>query len=137
MARLTTTVVALACVLAGAWLSGVHGALGASPRPVDRSALAIPDGPVGPGEKHCLCKAADCGTQVTVYIHAKIRFCNCSTGVADDAELDRVSDFELIGNHAAPQGPGRPISVAWMKGRSRPFDAKGAMGADCRRFRLA
>ncbi|MGB9366320.1 MAG: hypothetical protein WCE79_09935 [Xanthobacteraceae bacterium] len=75
------------------------------------------------------CRAADCGTQVTVYIRAKIGFCNCSTGVADDEELDRISDFELIGSHATPQGPGRPITVAWMKGRSRPFDAEGAMGA--------
>ncbi len=75
------------------------------------------------------CRAADCGTLVTVYIRAKIGFCNCTTGVADDEELDRISDFELIGGQAAPQGPGRPISVAWMKGRSRPFDTEGAMGA--------
>src|SRR4051812_31667482 len=38
------------------------------------------------------CKAADCGAEVTVYIRAKIGFCNCSTGVADDEELDRISD---------------------------------------------
>ena len=37
------------------------------------------------------CKAADCGTAVTVYVRAKIGFCNCSTGVADDEELDRIS----------------------------------------------
>ena len=75
------------------------------------------------------CRAADCGTQVTVYIRAKIGFCNCSTGVADDEELDRISDFDLIGTQAKPQLPGKPIAVAWMKGRSRPFDAEGAMGA--------
>jgi hypothetical protein len=75
------------------------------------------------------CKAADCGTQITVYVRAKIGFCNCSTGVADDEELDRISDFELIGNQATPQSAGRPITVAWMKGRSRAFNAEGAMGA--------
>jgi hypothetical protein len=75
------------------------------------------------------CKAADCGTQITVYVRAKIGFCNCSTGVADDEELDRISDFELIGNQATPQSPGRPIAVAWMNGRSRAFNAEGAMGA--------
>ena len=129
MARLTTMVVALACVLAGAWLSGVHGALGASPRPVwTEVPWPFPMDQWGHG-KAFACKAADCGTQVTVYIRAKIGFCNCSTGVADDAELDRISDFELIGSQAAPRAPGRPISVAWMKGRSRPFDAEGAMGA--------
>ena len=75
------------------------------------------------------CKAADCGMQVTVYIRAKVGFCNCSTGVADDEELDRISDFDLLGNQASAQGAGRPITVAWMKGRSRPFNAEGAMGA--------
>jgi hypothetical protein len=75
------------------------------------------------------CKAADCGTQVTVYIRAKIGFCNCSTGVADDEELDRISDFDLVGNRTAAQAPGHPIAVAWMKGRSRPFDAEGLRGA--------
>jgi hypothetical protein len=79
--------------------------------------------------KAFVCKAADCGTAVTVLIRAKVGFCNCSTGVADDEELDRVSDFELIGNQAKPQGPGRPIAVGWMKGRSRTFNVTGALGA--------
>ena len=72
------------------------------------------------------CKAADCGTEVTVYIRAKIGFCNCSTGVADDEELDRISDFDLLGNQLTAQGPGQPIAVAWMKGRSRAFSVGGA-----------
>ena len=67
------------------------------------------------------CKAADCGTEVTVYIRAKIGFCNCTTGVSDDEELDRISDFELLGDKLSALGPGRPIAVAWMKGRSRAF----------------
>ena len=50
------------------------------------------------------CKAATCGTEVTIYIRAKIGFCNCSTGVADDEELDRISDFDLLGNQ---QGMGQ------------------------------
>ena len=44
------------------------------------------------------CKAADCGTEVNLYIRAKIGFCNCTTGVADDDELDRISDFDLLGD---------------------------------------
>jgi hypothetical protein len=67
------------------------------------------------------CKAADCGAEVTVYVRAKIGFCNCSTGVADDEELDRISDFDLFGNNLTAIAPGRPITVAWMKGRSRAF----------------
>src|SRR5208282_5616774 len=67
------------------------------------------------------CNAADCGAEVSVYIRAKIGFCNCTTGVSDDAELDRISDFDLFEQAAAPLAPGREISVAWMKGRSRMF----------------
>src|SRR2546421_11492218 len=43
--------------------------------------------------KTFVCRAADCGAQVTVYLRAKIGFCNCTAGVADDEELDRISDF--------------------------------------------
>jgi hypothetical protein len=67
------------------------------------------------------CSAADCGTEVSVYIRAKIGFCNCATGVSDDAELDRIGDLDLFEQAAAPLAPGREISVAWMKGRSRMF----------------
>jgi len=75
------------------------------------------------------CKAADCGEQINLYVRAKIGFCNCATGVADDEELDRISDFDLIGGRASTQAPGHPIAVAWMKGRSRPFTAEGISGA--------
>jgi hypothetical protein len=67
------------------------------------------------------CKAADCGTEVEFYVRAKIGFCNCTTGVADDEELERLSDFSLMGEKIANLGAGRPISVAWMKGRSRSY----------------
>src|ERR1041384_6838874 len=71
------------------------------------------------------CRAADCGAEVTVYIRAKIGFCNCSTGVADDEELDRISDFDLLGDQLTAQGPGQPVTLAWMKGRSRAFTIWG------------
>jgi hypothetical protein len=74
------------------------------------------------------CKAADCGTDVALYLRPKIGFCNCQTGVADDEELDRVSDLELLGSESSPRGPGRPILVHWMKGRSRDY-AVGAPSA--------
>ena len=40
------------------------------------------------------CSPADCGTEVKLYVRPKIGFCNCATGVADDAELDRVGDLD-------------------------------------------
>jgi hypothetical protein len=67
------------------------------------------------------CKAADCGAEVNLYIRAKIGFCNCTTGVADDDELERLSDFLLVGNQLSAMGQGQPITVAHMKGRSRPY----------------
>jgi hypothetical protein len=79
--------------------------------------------------KTFVCRAADCGTQVTVYLRAKIGFCNCTTGVADDEELDRISDFDLFDNQLTAQGPGQPITVAWMQGRSRAFSIGGAQRA--------
>jgi hypothetical protein len=67
------------------------------------------------------CGAADCGVDVNFYIRAKIGFCNCATGVSDDDELDRLSDFSLMGEKPSVLGPGHPIRVAWMKGRSRSY----------------
>jgi hypothetical protein len=67
------------------------------------------------------CAAADCGAEVNFYIRAKIGFCNCTTGVSDDNELDRLSDFSLMGEQRSVLGPGHPIRVAWMNGRSRSY----------------
>jgi hypothetical protein len=67
------------------------------------------------------CKAADCGIDVNLYLRPKIGFCNCQTGVADDEELDRVGDVDLVGSTKSALGPGRPITVHWMKGRSRGY----------------
>src|SRR6266487_3737304 len=67
------------------------------------------------------CKAADCGTDVKLYLRAKLGSCNRTTGVADDADLDRMSDFDLVGGEVSPLGAGRPISIAWMKGRSLAY----------------
>ena len=75
------------------------------------------------------CKAADCGAQVDVYLRAKIGFCDCVNGVADDNELDRLTDFSLMGGHVETLGSGHPIAVGWMKGRSRAYAITGRVGA--------
>jgi hypothetical protein len=67
------------------------------------------------------CTAADCGAEINLYIRAKLGFCNCTTGVSDDDELNRLSDFSLIGDRFSFLGPGHPITVAWMKDRSRSY----------------
>jgi len=72
------------------------------------------------------CKAGDCAREVNLYLRAKIGFCNCATGVADDEELDRVGDVDLVGGESSALGPGRPITVHWMKGRSRGYTVGAA-----------
>jgi hypothetical protein len=63
----------------------------------------------------------DCGAETKLYLRAKLGFCNCSTGVADDAELDRVGDLELLSDKFKGLSDGQPIKVGWMNGRSRPY----------------
>jgi hypothetical protein len=72
------------------------------------------------------CKAANCGIDVDLYLRPKIGFCNCQTGVADDEELDRVGDVDLVGAKISALGTGRPIMVHWMKGRSRGYAVSAA-----------
>src|SRR5262245_60445904 len=67
------------------------------------------------------CKAADCGTEIKLYLRAKLGSCNCTTGVAAADDLDRMSDFELVGGEVSPLGAGRPVRIAWMNGRSRAY----------------
>jgi len=70
------------------------------------------------------CKAADCGSEVQLYLRAKIGFCNCARAI-DDEMVDRVDDFDLLANGRQPLGPGRAIDVHSMKGRSRSYAVRG------------
>ena len=54
---------------------------------------------------------------MNLYLRAKIGFCNCVSAI-DDEEVDRVGDVDLVGGERAELGPGRPIDVRWMKGRT-------------------
>lgn len=91
-------------------------------------AWPFPNDPWGKG-KSFRCKAADCGVEVTLYLRAKIGLCNCTTGIADDDDLDRMGDTVLLGE-VSPLGSGHPISIASMKGRSRAYklNSRGALG---------
>src|SRR5246127_4936108 len=65
------------------------------------------------------CKAADCGTDVNLYLRAKIGFCNCTTGVSDDDELSRVGDIGIIGGEGSTPAAGRAGQGGGVKGRRR------------------
>jgi hypothetical protein len=67
------------------------------------------------------CAAADCGVEVSLYIRPKIGFCNCDTGVADEAELDRVGDLELFSPKFVGLNRADDIRVGWMRGLSRVY----------------
>jgi hypothetical protein len=75
------------------------------------------------------CRSTDCGADMELYLRAKLGFCNCTTGVADDAELDRVGDLELLSSTFNALGDGRPVTVGWMKGRTRPYRIARSYGS--------
>src|SRR5712671_2193462 len=74
------------------------------------------------------CNAAACGAEVEVYVRPKIGFCNCDRGVADDDEVDRVADLDLLSEHFTPRAPGDVVAIADMPGRIRAYDLKMSGG---------
>jgi hypothetical protein len=68
------------------------------------------------------CQSAACGESVELYVRPKIGFCNCDSGVADDDEVDRVADLDMISPNFVPRAPGRVLRVADMSGRARAYD---------------
>jgi hypothetical protein len=71
--------------------------------------------------KAFVCQPADCGVRIEVMVRPKIGFCNCSTGIADDNELERVADTDLISAGVRPLGSGSTVKVGWMYGLSRLY----------------
>lgn len=74
------------------------------------------------------CAPADCGVEVNLYLRAKIGFCNCASGVSDDAELDRVGDVSLLSDRFAGMRDSSIVTVGWMSGRSRLYDVAPSYG---------
>jgi hypothetical protein len=74
------------------------------------------------------CDAAACGDEVELYVRPKIGFCNCDSGVADDDEVDRVADLDLMSQRFVPLETGKVIRIAEMTGRSRSYDLAMADG---------
>ena len=77
-------------------------------------------------------RCASCGeggAGVELYVRPKIGFCNCDTGVADDDEVDRVADLDLISQRFAPVEAGKAVRLADMAGRARSYDLKMSDGS--------
>jgi hypothetical protein len=75
------------------------------------------------------CRALACGSEIDLYLRAKIGFCNCASAIEDE-EVDRVADLDLIGGEHAALDPGRPVAAHGMDGRTRRYalDGPGAKG---------
>jgi hypothetical protein len=67
------------------------------------------------------CESGDCGAGINLYLRAKVGFCNCATGVSDNADLDRVSDFELYSETFQGVSDGHAVGVGRLNGRSRRY----------------
>ena len=70
-------------------------------------------------------------------MRAKIGSCNCTTGIADDEELERVGDVELLAPDLQVLDAGRAIVVGRMNGRSRQYHSPGAQGFSAHVWSLA
>jgi hypothetical protein len=68
------------------------------------------------------CDTVICGGEIELYLRPKAGFCNCDTGVADDDEVDRVADLDLLSEHFRALEPGKEIQVGGMSGRMRAYD---------------
>ncbi|MBA2398949.1 MAG: hypothetical protein H0V72_09660 [Bradyrhizobium sp.] len=116
-------------VLALGALSGVAAYERAAPRTGDWREIAWPFPRDGwPAGRAFRCNGAACG-DVEVYVRPKIGFCNCDSGVADDDEVDRVADLDLMSERFVPREAGHVIRVADMPGRIRGYDLNMSDGS--------
>jgi hypothetical protein len=81
----------------------------------------LPLDPWDPGRAF-RCSEADCGAGTIVTIRAKLGFCNCATGFADDDEIDRVGDLGAIASKYGPIGGGWPVQIGSLSGRARRYE---------------
>ena len=133
--------IAFATVALGA-LSGAAAYQHAAPRQDERTGawqeIAWPFPRDGwPAGRAFRCGAVACGGEVELYLRPKMGFCNCDRGVADDDEVDRVADLDLLSEHFAPLAPGDVVGIADMPGRIRAYDLKMSDGLRHAAFGIA
>ena len=76
------------------------------------------------------CGGAGCGGPMEVYVRPKVGFCNCATGVSGDAEVDGVSDLDMISPDFRPLAPGQAVAAGGMVGRVRRYVLTTGDGRD-------
>src|SRR3954469_24356204 len=106
-------------------LSGVAAYVGARPAVAGWREIAWPFPRDGwPAGRAFRCDTALCRGEVELYVRPKIGFCNCDSGVADDDEVDRVADLDLISERFNADQPGRAVQLAEMSGRVRSYSVQ-------------
>ena len=112
----------------GAVLAALIALSGAAPRAPaagwDEIAWPFPRD-AWPAGKAYRCR--DCDLEVT--IRPKIGFCNCTTGDTDDAEVDAVSDVDMISLDFEGLASGEPVEAAGLRGRVRGYTLRMPDGA--------
>jgi hypothetical protein len=124
-------VVMLAALLALGALSGVGAYQMAQPSQAGAhwQEIAWPFPRDGwPAGRAFRCGGGDCDG-VELYVRAKLGFCNCDSGVADDDEVDRVADIDLISPRFAAIAPGEIVRIGELGGRARRYDLDMQGGA--------
>lgn len=128
MMRSWPVIVAMFLALGG--LSAVGGYEMAPPRAAAWREIAWPFPRDGwPGGRAFRCGTVECGAEVEVYLRPKLGFCNCDSGVADDDEVDRVADVDMISPRFVPLRAGDVVDVANMPGRIRVYHLDGSRTA--------
>src|SRR4051794_9852851 len=103
-------------------LSGVAGNQHASSDVEGWREIAWPFARDGwPAGRAFRCDAKACGEEVEIYVRPKLGFCNCDSGVADDDEVDRVADLDLISERFVAIERGAVVHVAGLSGRVRNY----------------
>src|SRR3981189_113232 len=123
-------VIVVAALAIGAW-SGVAAMERGRPQVEAWQEVAWPFPRGGwPAGRAFRCSGELCGDQVELYVRPKIGFCNCDSGVADDYEVDRVADLDLMSQRFVPRAAGKAIKISDMNGRARSYDLEMLDGSD-------
>src|SRR5450755_4839315 len=122
-------VIVVAALAIGAW-SGVAAFEHGRPHVEAWREIAWPFPRDGwPAGRAFRCSGELCGDEVELYVRPKIGFCNCDSGVADDDEVDRVADLDLMSQRFTPLEPGRVVRIAEMPGRLRSYELRMSDGS--------
>ncbi|MBI1775107.1 MAG: hypothetical protein HYR63_07160 [Proteobacteria bacterium] len=111
----------------GLWLAASALAIGPEPQRWTEASWPFPRD-AWPAGRAFRCARSSCGQDIVLYVRPKLGFCNCVSGVTEDAEVDGVSDLDLLAPDYWPTGPGTGRRIGDLPGRSRTYSMTLADG---------